>query len=421
MNKTHTSLTIKLSLIAVLIACSGVSQAQWTRISTSSASIDLYDISFANDTLGYAVGRAGNGNGYTYKTTNGGATWQGKVYPATFFRSIEAVDANKVAIAGYDVVPGTTSLFFSSTNQGGSYTKTANNTYLGMEHLQFINSNDGFAVGYGGLFGLSVGVYKSSNGGTSWTASGTISGTKATDFHFVDANTGFISTAINSSSGSIYKSTNGGTTWSKAYTGKWISDVYFFNSQLGFALEGLSSTDLLKTTDGGTTWTKGATVGAVSQLVFLTNMVGYAVGKAGLIKMTVDGGATWTTETSAAFTDMVSIDFDSKYVYSCGDQGQAYRKLHGLTINSVVKNNNATIAELNLYPNPAKDFITVDLKDLRDVEGEVINMSGAVVRNVSFSDGSNKIDARGIVAGNYFLKLKKQGNVIGQGKFQIIK
>src|SRR5690606_31576936 len=102
-------------------------------------------------------------------------------------------------------------------------------------------------------------------------------------------------------SGVVLISTNGGSSWTKAYTGKILDKIMFVTPTMGFAAG--SGTDFIdggiwKTTDGGGIWTMVET-GAknFTSLWCIDKDHIVAVGLAGQVAVSDDGGTTWTNPT----------------------------------------------------------------------------------------------------------------------------
>ncbi len=105
--------------------------------------------------------------------------------------------------------------------------------------IQFIDNNNGFAVGGNGMF------MKTTDGGNTWSRSFLIPYNSLTSVHFVNPSTGYVNNA-----GGIYKTTDGGNTWGIQQVNPvaTINRIAFVNDTLGFAL---SNNALYKTTNAG--------------------------------------------------------------------------------------------------------------------------------------------------------------------------
>jgi photosystem II stability/assembly factor-like uncharacterized protein len=206
----------------------------------------IESISFANDSLGYAVGSI---NGVVHKTTNGGITWE-------FIRD-----------------------------------------NIGELFIHFINENVGYNVG------LDLKVFKTTNQGTSWKKQ--ILNNWLYDVVFINENNGWISAGpyYNDVTFPMFRTTDGGMTWefwehfpydtltSPIYTMK------FFNQFVGFL--GAGNNGIYKTTDGGYTWNIGNvrgltdTLGHINRFFFYDSLIGWAINSRGGVIKTTDGGLNW--------------------------------------------------------------------------------------------------------------------------------
>ncbi len=91
------------------------------------------------------------------------------------------------------------------------------------------------------------------------------------------------------------RSTDAGETWADT-GGNESGFVYFVSPMVGFRRGG----DLYRTTDGGTTWTS-VDAGIYQSICVLGNGRGWVVGNSGVMKYTVDMGATWAAASLPAF------------------------------------------------------------------------------------------------------------------------
>ncbi|RUA29098.1 MAG: hypothetical protein DSY76_03690 [Bacteroidetes bacterium] len=100
-----------------------------------------------------------------------------------------------------------------------------------------------------------------------------------------------------------------------SYAGN-FKDVFFTNTNTGYAVGGNNSTGVVyKTTDGGTTWASTSISGSSLESVWFTSStVGYISGTNGKIYKTVNGGTTWTVLTTNNTNTINDIQFASPSV-----------------------------------------------------------------------------------------------------------
>ena len=161
------------------------------------------------------------------------------------------------------------SIILHSTDGGIAWTKQLTLPLTLLNDINFIDAENGWAVG---VHRDSLGsiILRTTNGGTTWTQQSIDTIPLITNVYFVNPSTGWIiSTSIGMSSNSwIYKTTDGGNTWSFQFvTPGWnnysfINDIVFHDLNNGIAVGilrgGLVVDDalILKTTDGGINWTE---------------------------------------------------------------------------------------------------------------------------------------------------------------------
>jgi len=168
---------------------------------------------------------------------------------------------------------------------------------------------------------------------------------------FIDTLTGFAGSGISANTKKIMKTTDGGETWNDLFiTNNFITRIYFYNNNLGFAigesgtlykttdsgidwtLIPVSETEIfkgifllneqigwtcigadkiLRTTDGGNSWESSFTTGAISNwdIEFINDNTGYAVGVYANMYKSSDGGITWNQVTEPMVASMFDIEF----------------------------------------------------------------------------------------------------------------
>lgn len=315
---------------------------------------------FALDSLtAYAVGNSG-----TVCRTSDGINWQAqKVGTATHLRAVHFFDAS-TGIAG-----GDSGIVLVTTNGGADWVRRSSGQKTSIYDFQFLNSKVGFAAAL-------VGVLGTSDGGTTWRK--LLSAVPVKALHFANEKVGYA--VSNSNPGRIWKTSDGGESWApqtlppvggllsvtfsspdtgwaagergtliKTVNGgaEWtlvfMSDSYTINSirlldpQTGFvAMHALGKEVIWGTTDGGNSWEEkftSETYKSLNAVYFANRQVGFAVGQAGWILRTVDGGGSWKPQAKGV-TDMInSIHFvNEKVGYAVGggnDNGTLLKTTNG--------------------------------------------------------------------------------------------
>ena len=157
---------------------------------------------------------------------------------------------------------------------------------------------------------------KTTDGGNNWITK--ISGTSKNinSVCFEDANTGF---AVGDS-GTMLKTTDGGNNWDlkQVLSNKNLRSICFPYTDVGYAIGGKKDYQdddiIIKTTDGGMNWTRMDSGFSFQKLYFVNVNVGYMISgenptvKAFIYK-TINGGESWTNQSTANVKHLFSIFF----------------------------------------------------------------------------------------------------------------
>ncbi|MEL6865649.1 MAG: YCF48-related protein, partial [Bacteroidota bacterium] len=127
--------------------------------------------------------------------------------------------------------------------------------------------------------------------------------------------------------GLILRSTNGGGDWlPSSLTGDFFLDVQFVNTLTGYAI-GLAGT-IIKTDDGGERWRKlrdgddwGQQRYSFRSLYFVDGQRGYIVGDDGLMLRTLNGGDNWQRIDLPTKLDLSGVFAIGGLVYAVGEGG----------------------------------------------------------------------------------------------------
>lgn len=341
-----------------------------------------YSVSFQyfNDSTFYVSAHNGLSENYTYKTFDGGITWDTAVYPGSgyifFSTTFTSIDT------GY--ATSFTSVY-KTTNGGLNWIKKSLPTLRAFS-VDFRNSTTGIICGSDGM------LFETTDSGNNWLPlTDTIQRTRYVDLFFQNDSTGLIlskqccygsygitcrimrttdggltldtvatfpitifvgnlialsfmndSVGIATMVGTYAKTTDGGLTWSILSLPFSFSaiDIQLFNDSLAFAVGNYGK--IAKSTDGAVNWmvtTLPAYPSATLESVFFINdSIGFISGKTsvgaspGLILKTTDRGTTWSSSIVGLaplskiifVNDSVGFASDSYYggIYKTIDQGQ---------------------------------------------------------------------------------------------------
>jgi photosystem II stability/assembly factor-like uncharacterized protein len=146
--------------------------------------------------------------------------------------------------------------------------------------------------------------------------------------YFTDANHGWAVGAV-AGEQTIWRTIDGGAHWvatTFSGTGPALNAVYFINPNIGWVVGG--QTTVLATTNGGVSWNRlyGPTPGssAPSQTIrlldsflsvyFINAGEGWAVGTAGIVYHTTDGGSTWQEQASGTTRQLNGVHFATRLI-----------------------------------------------------------------------------------------------------------
>lgn len=407
---------MKKILLPILLAGSFMKAQTWAPIftpgtptgTTTISNTSLNDFSFYNNNLGIVS------LGYVYHlTTDGGATW-------SHWKDFSPYPQNKAVfyLNATDIVTGTgNGRIYKSTDNGNTFTQKA------------VPVSDVMALDFKGNFGVLVDNYckasYSSDGGENWTVisntvlCGNLSAMK--HVNVVDANT----TYICGNNSNFFKTTNGCVNWSPVntlYSGNYTG-LSFLDANTGYVTiyNGSNQARLLKTTDGGNTWTDltpalvaagsstTSTFGAVYALDANTIYVGVAGGK---IMVSTDGGSTFSTDfthTSCTSCPFSKIKYANGALFASHSSGGTVSKLFKKTVSGVgIKEANSTL-NFSIYPNPAKDLLTINYNNHESLKLTFYGADGKIVKVLE--NVSENVQIADLSAGLYIIKAEtKSGN-----------
>ena len=284
---------------------------------------DLQTIFFTNSSIGFAAGTDGlisGDEGYVWKTTNGGITWNnnftGKRYYDIKFADSQTgytvgVDILKTTNAGtswsnvqQDADVGSISLIgqnygwavggagsiLKTTNAGQDWIRISDGDHYHLNSIDFANRYCGIAVSLGGK------IIHTTNGGQNWELSAFFpSSGHLYSVTYPDSQNAWTSGHY----GTIYHSSDGGNTWTLQNSGVSIPlrSIHFINADTGWVAGNTGI--MLKTTNGGQNWSQlnTGTTGWLHTIFFLDTNYGWAGGSYSTLIKTTDGGLSWQPST----------------------------------------------------------------------------------------------------------------------------
>jgi photosystem II stability/assembly factor-like uncharacterized protein len=279
--------------------------------------------------------------------------------------------------------------------------------------------NDLVAFAAGGTSSGDGIIDMSADTGSTWANVAALPGQPVSRLHFVNDQLGFATTGGYSrlfnngvllpDSGAIYRTTNGGMDWVQVHasTVTGFSDVDFRTAEVGVATRNDGA--ILRTTDGGDTWVPASV--SISGSYILTSVVfrddglGFASayradGTEGIILSSNDGGANWGFNYSTAGMNGARRIYDLYFF----DDAHGYASAHWkplVTQGLVTTVDRKEAGQVELFPNPSADVVTLRTMDEASLPVEVIDAMGRVVLRTSTTGRETRIDLSSLKAGLY--------------------
>jgi photosystem II stability/assembly factor-like uncharacterized protein len=305
------------------------------------AATRYYDIVFPSEQVGYFLHQ-----NQVYKTTDRGASWQKVLdikqshthYMASaFFSALYFInDDHGFAVGEFQKI--------FHTSDGGLTWQTlswSNDTapYISYSDVEFLDANTGFISGYevdniSTNFGFTEFVMKTTDGGEHWTRVEvpTDLENREVKLQFVNSDVGFARVTRSQYGDDLFVTTNGGKSWEKNSLDSLrdIHAAYFVDEKIGFMYgrDFKYTMKLFRTDDQGKSWENiaipvfsGQDENIITDIKFSDHTHGYAVGSAGNILTTQDGGKTWNVR-NRGYPFFYASDFtDDKNGYASSGKG----------------------------------------------------------------------------------------------------
>ena len=93
--------------------------------------------------------------------------------------------------------------------------------------------------------------------------------------------------------------------------------------------------------------------------------------------------------------------------------------LHYDSTGTVGIDNLSSTDQINLYPNPANDFVFVESNDLKLNKIRIFNIKGNLVRQIDLISSNEKIDISNLAKGQYVLTFETNDNIITKKVFKV--
>lgn len=447
--------------VLFLMMCNTALWAQWQDVGSGIASSPrgIFSISAASEEVVWAVATHPSfTSSYDFTVSfDGGITWNGGLLPSSIGNylpgAIHAIDAQTAWVIMIGLPLQNKIKLFKTNNSGLSWqeqTGEFNNTGFAFAALHFFNANEGIGFGSPGTGNNSVDslrIYRTNDGGDNWTriSAGTLPAPLAGEGVWVYGNNRYEAKGdtlwFYTRAARVFRTTDKGLTWqafdagisgNSEYPG--IASIAFQNSMQGI-VTACGPNQAATTNDGGETWTPIAipSTPLAADTEYVPGTIATYVINQGYLNdtpnsqylITKDGGATWTTVSYSPAIPVVQ--FVSPTVgYAGGDidppvSGGIYKWTGDLsdTITSVI-NIVQTNSVADLYPNPAKDKLVVQLSDELSLQSNLtlnlFTVLGQTVKQVAIHSKLTNVEVSDLPTGLYFYELRDKQTVLKTGK-----
>lgn len=402
------SLFRNLCTLMFLVFCTtGYLPAQWTKVASLPAEVNLSDVYAKGSTI-FAVGtRFSDFTPYIFVSMDGGKSWDSTSRKSGYFHKTIAFNTeNNGYIAGY----GSVSFTIRTTDGGNDWqAQMTDYEHSGITEIQFLNATVGYACGYGKKQFTTGNVYKTTDGGNTWKAQNNpMDSLPLESIQMLDETYGFAWAEGLFGYAQLVRTTDGGEHWAKVYSPTTTTDFYWWNAAEGIGVDARG--DILKSNDSGATWQKKSSPSNwLESVCFIDKKIGYAVGAAGMILRTTDGGDTWKKETSSTSKQLTKVEYHDGNVYAIGD-GIILRRSVVTDVNEHENNDlvdNQTT--LSLYPNPVK-AIAHCVGALPGEQVSVFDMYGKLLLSDRL-DANSGIDLQSLAKGVYTLHVANRSAI----------
>ena len=307
-------------LLAVSLVISSCKKEQielLTQEVDAHTSLPLFDVFFANDSIGYICGGDKYNKGIFLKTSDGGKMWNtpDSIIPKAAYAQY-FFNANEGFVGGYDTWLAYTADSGKTFSAQPSYELETQDISFG-DHLHGVRVNgSGYADGK---------ILSTNNGGSSWTTTAILSnGFRCVTFS--DATTVFAG-----GYGVIYKSTDAGQTFFPLdIRGDFFVATDFPSANVGYfaGFQGV----ILKTSDAGNSFSKVMKENTpfakrehFEAIDFIDDDNGFVAGDNGLMYQTTDGGNNWKKVKQFTDTNLRDIHlFSATSGIAVGDNGKIF-------------------------------------------------------------------------------------------------
>ena len=406
------------SLFAFILFTVSAYAQGWTVIPSASV-CTFSSCSFGSNSTVYVVGSWGSDTCIIEKSTNAGLSFvhlDASFLPAgSVLKSVCFTSADTGCIAGGIYSATGTPAFgngfiYRTTNGGASWTPVVTGAPTIFTNICFPSVNIGYACG--SYIGVNAIVYKTTDGGATWTSIYTsVLPITISRIDMIDDNTGHISGQhATTSYGALINISGGvvtGTSSFPAYNS--FGAIHFTSATTGFVTAnsgggtGSPAFYILKTTDGGSTWAPVYTTGYDYETCLkFDGLYAFAIGGNGLESN--DGGATWSTMgiVATGFGSTFYMDIKNHVRLIVGESGLIARQVGPTAVPELT----SAGKEFELYPNPASSETNLIFKEPQSNTLVCIaDVTGRTIKQLVVNGTHSTISTHGMHKGLYVLSI----------------
>ena len=395
----------KTYILLIILFTVNFAHAQWTLTTlTSSAQTSIsYLASVDSNLFAEYTYNCGDENnpitcGTLYATTDFGSNWfvanAGLTLNGYYVNALATDQSNAMFIA-------TNGGVFSSYSGGQNW--DPKNTGITDNNVNAIAAN-GFDL-YAGT--QNNGVFKSIDNANNWTNINT--GLPSTTINVLSTNIGFIYAGTNMG---MYLSADSGATWNAINSGLLANSIIkAIASSANNIYVGTDQGKIYMSSNNGSNWnniSNGLTCTGINAIIINANKI-FAATNGGGVFLSVNNGSSWMSInnglTNSTYTNSLAIC--GNYIYAAAYGGVWKRNLAQLT--GIDEYNYNT--EINIYPNPASKYLTIETNANYKQSLEIVNMLGQSMHTYYIYSKAT-IDISTFPKGIYFIKLNTEKGII---------
>jgi hypothetical protein len=255
-------------------------------------------------------------------------------------------------------------------------------------------------------------LFLSTNNGSSWSQVNTGLPVKTYGALAISGSNLFVGTSGSGGSG-VYISSNNGTSWTAVNTGLTNLEVNAL-AVSGSNLYAGTLGGVFVSANNGSSWTATSLTLPVYSLAISGSKLfaGVANGYGDAVYMSTDNGGSWSAQNSGLqATQVNAMTVMGSKLYAAVNAsivaGGWSRPLSDMIgINSFSKQEN-----ISIYPNPAKDQLSIELFDNKNTIVEIISLDGQLLQSVLLQTTKATLSVADLANGVYMLKIKNASGV----------